>query len=78
LAKQLKKLEAEELKNASSKKHNPYTAKIELQNCSFLQIVPAFFSSFNSESRTHIFNYTSLYSKEHLFTVFHPPSPRFS
>ena len=78
LAKQLKKLEAEELKNASSKKHNPYTGKIELQSCSILQIKPSVFSSFKSEHITHFYTYVSFYSKEHLFTIFHPPSPRFS
>jgi hypothetical protein len=78
LAKQLKKLEAEELKNASSKKHNPYTAKIELQSCSILQIQPSIFSSFSSEPKKHFYMYTSLYSKEHLSAIFHPPTARFS
>ena len=78
LAKQLKKLEAEELKNASSKKHNPFTGKIELQSCSILQIKPSIFSSFRSEHITHFYTYASLHSKEHLSAIFHPPTIRFS
>ena len=78
LAKQLKKLEAEELKNASNKKHNPYTGKIELQSCSILQIKPSIFSSFRSEHITHFYTYASLHSKEHLSAIFHPPTIRFS
>jgi hypothetical protein len=78
LAKQLKKLEAEELKNASNKKHNPYTGKIELQSCTILQIEPSIFTPFISEHKTHLFNYASFYSKEYLSTIFHPPTPRFS
>ena len=78
LAKQLKKLEAEELKNASSKKHNPFTGKIELQSCTILQIESSIFSSFRSEHITHFYTYASLHSKEHLSAIFHPPTTRFS
>ena len=78
LAKQLKKLEAEELKNASSKKHNPFTGKIELQSCTILQIEPSVFSSFISEPKKHFYMYASLHSKEHLSAIFHPPTTRFS
>ena len=78
LAKQLKKLEAEELKNASSKKHNPFTGKIELQSCTILQIESSIFSSFRSEHITHFYTYASLHSKEHLSAIFHPPTIRFS
>ena len=78
LAKQLKKLEAEELKNASSKKHNPFTGKIELQSCTILQIEPSIFSSFRSEPKKHFYMYASLHSKEHLTAIFHPPTSRFS
>jgi hypothetical protein len=73
LAKQLKKLEAEEQKNSSNHKRNPFSIKTEIQFVSEFRL-KAHFTEINfKESTKSAFNYNESKTIDCTHSIFHPP-----